>query len=94
MGDTPVATPITHSDDYADDQIAYRPGQTAQVEERSSMMDFPFSSLTHQLSVRRAESTVGCVTSLVSEGAVFFIITSYSPMRSSDWLASVVTSNS
>ena len=46
MGDMPVATPRTHSDDYADDQIAYRLGQTAQVEERSSMADFPFSSLT------------------------------------------------
>ena len=41
---THVATPLTHSDDYADDQRAYRPGQTAQVEAHSSMVEFPFSS--------------------------------------------------
>src|SRR5205085_2595056 len=45
-GDTPAATPVTRSDDSVDDQTAYRPDQRAQVEERSSMVDFPFSSLT------------------------------------------------
>jgi hypothetical protein len=39
MGDTSVVTPTTHSDDYADDQITYRPGQIAQVAARSSRKD-------------------------------------------------------
>jgi hypothetical protein len=43
-----AATPVTHSDDYTDDQTAYRLGQRAQVEERSAMVGSPFSSLTTQ----------------------------------------------
>src|SRR6266550_1531336 len=44
-----AATPVTHSDDYTDDQTAYRLGQRAQVEERSATVGSRFSGLTFAL---------------------------------------------